>query len=87
MNETSHRNRPSRPWLGWFGTLLIVAGMLDLGLDAYLAPAVIRYFSETPVGKMFVVLMPFLPILLIGIGAYLVFLSKARVIRAAEAGK
>lgn len=58
--------------------------MLGLGLDAYWAAGAIRFLTGLPGGGVLVAMVPFLPILLIAIGAYLVFLSKPRPIRPTE---
>lgn len=71
-------SRSNRQIVGLIGTMLIVIGMLGLGLDAYWAPIAVRFLSDSAIGDSLLAVIPLLPIMLMVLGGYLVFLSKPR---------
>ena len=76
------RIRSYRALAGLIGTTLIVIGMLGLGLDAYWAPVAVRFLTGLSPGNDYIALVPLTPIVVMAVGAYLVFLSKPRPPRA-----
>ena len=64
--------------------MLIVIGMLGLALDAYWAPIAVRFLSDSSDGDSLVAVVPLIPIMLMVLGGFLVFLSKPRPARPPE---
>ena len=67
-------------WLG-FGVLAVyqmavVVGVLAIGFGSFWASRTLELFSSSSIGPAFETLVPFLPILLIAFGAFLLARSR-----------
>ncbi|MFQ6006865.1 MAG: hypothetical protein ACE5OQ_15345 [Woeseia sp.] len=56
----------------WTGTAIVIVGMLAIGFTFMWASPVLALFSDNTIGSILELIVPFLPVLLIMIGALLI---------------
>ncbi len=58
------------------GAAAVVVGVLAIGFGSFWASQTLEFFDSSSIGRVFETLVPFLPILLIAFGAFLLVKSR-----------
>ena len=71
VSEQANRSGALRPVLLIVGVVAMGMGIFGIGFGSFWAPAALEFFAGNEIAENFELVIPFVPIFLIALGAYL----------------